>query len=467
MAVRFSEKEIYKLETDIEYECKLYLQNLDYITEDINSFVSSTSMTGATAESIKSYFGETHTALINMIKSYIEEYRAKKTTYLENLSQVDPKVNAVIDTDVLSQCVTDFASLKTGFDSLIATFGEIHRQICHIVPVYTDYTSSGGWSANDLLKSRFDFAANTISLVQQDIEAYDTEEVTVKIGPLQAYRDSIETLIAELKDKDDSYVTSYQSGDLANVESFYDAAMGYGVSQAYLDNVEDTVGDKLEGDRIAFKEGKIDLVMNALHNTYKAVSSAFSAVGNISVGVATFVFDPVGGSIKVVNGINDAFDSLDGFYQSGSYWVAYAKDDIYHVPISIKGELGDHLTDCFFGEYAENFENSGTVLSTTLSIIDTYNSTGSGKWTFIYVLSDLTGEYVIVPAATEMTVNGIEYVTGEDISGSVYEDIVSDLIGDAYSAPLDNINDKMSDEAGRAEVLEACDETLNLDAYRY
>ena len=467
MAVRFSEEAIYDLETDIEYVCQLFLQDLDDIIEDINTFVGSTSMTGATAESIKTYFSETHTALINMIKSYIEEYRAKKTTFLENLSQVDPKVNAVIDTDVLAQCVTDFESLKTGFDSLLATFGEIHTQICHIMPVYTDYTSSGGWSANDLLKSRFDFASDTISVVQQDLEAYDSDEVTVNIATLQAYRESIMTLIAELKDKEDSSITSYQTGDVVNVESFYEAAMGYGASQTYLESVEDTIGDKLEGDRVAFKEGKFELAMNFVYKGYNAISSAFGAVKDITIGVTTYVFDPIGGTTKVVAGIDGAFDALDSAYQSCSYLVAYANDDIYYVPISIKEELGEHLTECFFGEYAENFENSGTVLSTSLKIVDTYNSTGSGKWTFIYMVSDLTGEYVIVPAATEMTVNGIEYVTGEEISGSVYEDIVSDLIGDAYSAPLDSINDKMSDEADRVKVLETCDETFNLDAYRY
>lgn len=467
MAVRFSEEGLYNLETDIEYVCQLFLQDLDAITEDINSFVGSTSMTGVTAESIKTYFKETHIALINMIKSYIEEYRTKKTAYIETLSQIDPKTNVVIDTDVLAQCVTDFESLKTGFNSLLATFGDIHRQICHVMPVYTDYSYSGGGIANDLFRSRFDFASNTVNLVKQDIEAFDLDEMSMRIAPLQAYRDTIKTLIAELKDKNDSSITNYQTGDILNVENFYEAAMGYGVSQSYLDNVEDTVGDKLESDRVAFKEGKFNLIMNSIYYGYKAVSSAFSAAENVAVGVSTFVFDPVGGSIKVVNGINDAFDALDSAYQSGSYLVAYGNDDIYHTPISIKGELGDHLTESFLGDYAENFENSGTVLSTSLKIVDTYNSTGSAKWTFLYVTSDLTNEYIIVPAATEFTVNGIEYVTGEEISNSVYENIVSDLIGDTISAPMDSINDKMSDETSRAELMQQYDETFNLDTYKY
>ncbi len=464
MSIKYTEAEIYTLNQSMEYMCLYFEQILDHVEQATKTFTNSTSLTGATADAIKCYFTEVHLELILMMKSYVRQLKQRKTLYFDKITFIDPKVNAVIDTNVLDTCMSDATAFRTKWTSMISTFGSIHRDICHLKPVFDEYMYNGGSIMNDLLVGRFDYASNNVSILKLILEAVEEQELTAFLPTLQATRVAIRNLVAELYDKPEWPRETYLPGDLKKVSSYAAANEAESESNNYLISVSAEDSEmRLTNAFADYQEGKLELAVNFMYSGYGAISSAISATKDIALGIATLPACPVLGIALIVKGTGEAGESIDKLHATYKYGVAFANDDIDYEHESLNSMWKDYSTEVLLGGNEDLYEGTGTVTDLAVTYIETYDKTGSTEFAIAYTVIGYVNSEVLVPEATEGYVYAINDITGVDISGTVYEEILGDAVGNVTSKPMDMMADELeitSDSVAK-ETTTSVDRTLN------
>lgn len=431
MSVRMDDRQIYEINVSFEQWADHYLEHLETIENAISTFNGITSMEGDTATSIKNYFNESHIALISMLKSYLEQFKAKQAVYLETLTQLDTHVDAILDVDTLNQCVTDFTSIKTDFEEEVVALKTYLGSIMDLADMLTDYYYAGGEIAsNGTAYSIGQVATDSDELSVQLVDLNDSE-YTNEILPLHEYGVTINNLIEELKNKDTSAMYNYQLDDIKAYGSYADAMEGYELSEAYNETVDDSVGDLIDADFQEHIHLEDELSAGAIKEVVGSGVGVASGIKTIGVGGALMLVPGtqavgicviVAGVAQTVTSIGDCITGICG------YGKAAIEGDLYYEHESFTDKV---IVDQLLGGNEVAGKGLGIVGSMVSTFGSTYKTT-KNPWV-------AAGTAAFDPIKNELLVPWLSDLANVDPEGENQEDATKLWVGKIADDILDII----------------------------
>lgn len=441
MSVKINDVEMYEVCRSINAFCNGSIAVLDDIEAKINTLVQNTTLTGTTADNIKTYLGETHATVIAALKAYLLELSTKQTLYIDYVTELDSHTNAVLDTEILDQCVEDFSDLKTSFENNLADMKAVFGEVMGILDIYTEYANLSGYVYETSMNDKFTYASTNVDFLSVVLEDHNRREYDTFVEPLQANGDTIDTLITEMRGKSMKDIYEYKPGDIADYESYDDVIKEFESSVTYLvNNYDDDLASDVYEDQFDFQFRKGKMLINMLYSGYKTVKDGASAVGNYAKGATLLYYIQPSGVVFIGKGVQDTTSALDNGWGTICYFKAFITDDVYYEHVSGEDFAGELLTDLVFDGDSGTYEDAKTVVDTTISTTldagEIYYKTEDAGATVAYMVYKIGVEEIIVPTMVPDELN-------DQISEATYVDL-QEILGDEYMEDMDKIIDDIS-----------------------
>lgn len=350
-----------------------YKEGLEGVKTSIDNFCAVSTISGTTADSIKSYFLETHKPLIDMLETYIQDALDIQQKFFKILLiDVDEDDVSAVDTEVLTKCATDFDTIKEALYSseikLLSTMNGID-DVVDLNSVFDDHFGSFKYTA---VIDKFNEIIEDTKAVKDFMESVEEAELAGRILEVGAYRETLNTLINEMKGKEVTEPAGYWIDRLEDFEGFELADEAYGESKEYLASVEgQDYGELVEGVYTRYTDLQAELQHNAAINfavnTYNVVDGVITigkgigccAVGAWPLGVLTIA---AGAEETLVSGYDLIFGTC-------SYYDAQKDGRVDYEYQSIE----DKIIDSWFGGSEQAYGAADTfLLSAPVTFLETY-----------------------------------------------------------------------------------------------
>lgn len=438
MSVKINDVEMYEVCRSINAFCNGAIAVLDDIEAKINTLVQNTTISGTTADNIKTYLGETHTMLIMSLKTYLLELSTKQTLYIDYVTGLDSHSNAVLDTEILDQCVEDFSELKSSFDTNLAAMKAVFGEVMDILDVYSEYASLNGYAGETEMNDKFTYASMNVDFLSVVLEDHNRREYDTFVEPLQSNGDTIDSLITEMRGKSMKDISEYKPGDIADYEYYDDVIKEMESSAKYLvNNYDEDLASDVYEDQFEFQFRKGKLFVDMLHSGYKTVKDISSAIGNYAKGATLLYYIQPSGVVFIGKGVQDTTSALDNAWGTLCYFKAIITNDVHYEHVSGEDYAGEMLTDLVFDGDEETYESAksitDTTISTTLDAGEVYYKTESVSATVGYVIYKVGVEEVIVPTVVSDELN-------DQISETTYIDL-QEVLGEHYMEDMEKYID--------------------------
>lgn len=415
--MRINDKQLYTVDSCYQIRVVGFQNTLDNMLKAIDRFNTIDTIEGATADSIKSYFMDTHKPLIDMLYTYITQLITLQEAFFKVLIlDVDASEASCVDTTVMEKCASDFSDFLDSFKEYTSTLHTIMDGVPHYFDANSYYESISGFESEGAVVGEFENIIKETEAMKSKLESIDEAEATGQIVQLCECREALTALINELMNKEATQPEDHWIGRLEDCETYELATEACAESKEYLASVEgeEDHGKEIEHAHIDYEVGRIGLSWRAVENVIMSELDCYGGVKTIETGIA-YCSNPATANIGIavisVGAIEIACAKFDVFYGSFQYFKASVVGNVNYEYESIKDELfGDDIV----------FDTGDNLTSSAIAGLDVYNNLDESPvklktWQKLVIAGvcsayDFGVNQVLIPYKVEL----VENVFGED-----------------------------------------------------
>lgn len=448
--MKINDGQLYDIDGTYQEFVDFYREKLGNFRTAIDTFSGIDTMTGITADSIKSYFTNNHKTLISMLESYLSQVLFLQEKYFNYLIlDIDDSDCSALGSEVLSKCANDFAIIK---ESLVSSTSKLHTSInsvSDIVDLNSLFSENFGSYKYGLIIDKFNGIISSAEAMKAQLELDDETEATGQILEVIAYREAINTLINEMKGKEVSEVEGYWHGRLEDCNSYELADEAFNESKEYLDSVKgEEYGKAIEDAYDEYRSKEVTLNWNAAGNVISNGFDIYDGVTTFMMGVPLLsnpITFPLGVMICGYGAGETVTSVYDLFYGTASYYQAQKAGNVDFE----YQDTTDKLIENLFGGSEFCYDAADTAIGVPITFCEAYSKIDApipNKTKLIlaggYTVLDLAMNTVVVPFAECVTTAIVEEFKGSDM-GSDIEDGKDSVLGNMFDQATDWLWDRI------------------------
>lgn len=284
-------------------------ETLGKLSEHVNFFTNLPSLSGQTADRMKSYLAEVHGTLFTSIGELLTEYQTRFILYKDDTFQLDSDLHAELDEET-------FDSLLSYLPGSQGDFQTEAESLKSAVDTISDLVSNYGPSDMSV-NNKYGELAQSISDIREKV---GTNEHTHASNDLTAFKElltSFEGLIASYMNQSKSIAIDYRSGSIAKIPAAQNLVVAFGKTQqgragleAKLVEVGKREEERYEALTAEAAQARVDQgIWQAIGATLAVVAGAAAIV--LTAGMATPIVATalVAGSASMAYGYSNLFEA--------------------------------------------------------------------------------------------------------------------------------------------------------------
>lgn len=414
-----------------------YTEKLGEIKTAIDTFNSLDSIEGTTADTIKSYFSDTHKSLIDMMITYLEDAEsAQEEFFYQLLFEVDDSDASHLDTEVLAKCATDFANLEESFISYTSKLHTAMDDNADLIDLNSVFTNNLGEQKYGAAIDKFEEIISTVEEKKSYLESVDEAGSTGRIVQVSEYRESISTLISELKDKQLKNPEEHWDSALEDYDSYEGAKEAHLESEEYLNSIENRTdyGQVIEDAHREYEKKETALEWDMVGNAISSVAQGIDGVKTIAFGLP-FLANPITQPIGVYicgSGLADVSTAAyDLFAGTNAYYWAHKSGNVNFEYQS----SSDIIVEEVFGGSEFKSDVADTTLGIPITFCEAYSEIDvpmAKKYKLM-----LAGSYTVLDLAHNVLLT--PYLNA--VVNDIYEQFTGNELGDGTSGAAGTVID--------------------------
>lgn len=319
-------EELTKLSEMITTYESVWNTTFDNIQTELNNFATTEHLTGAGADTMKSYMSEVHSFMLGQLKAFINEFKVNAMAYAATYFLLDLDAYAILDISTLEKCSTDFTNFKSNYETEIAN---MNTALGTISEIYTP-----PFFLTTFLPEDFQGVADGSTSLKEMVVTHEYTEASVALTTAE-YLETITTTLNTISEGNTVSLDSYNPGDIESLE-FYEAlyerrayAEEYAAVNAELYDAYAEVAQPY----IDYVNAVEDRVPNAINNFLTGTTCVVAAVsvclasGGTALPVITVIVCGSFATAEYSEGINNI---ILGYQQDGtSVAFNYIRDTIF------------------------------------------------------------------------------------------------------------------------------------------